>query len=164
MATINNNRNAIRYIDETTAQVTKAFEKKACIFGTDEFNLWRAYKKEFPDAKMITKSIKKSENQKKRRNRTYENMEAYIDTLVDETVRKAVKAEFKAIKERSKVQTSPYQYVLEWFEAKFKGYDDLEQFMSQKEEERKQREAAAVAEKVAQAAATKQVSTPAQAA
>ena len=31
----------IRYINDTTAQVTKAFEKKACIFGTEEFNLWR---------------------------------------------------------------------------------------------------------------------------
>ena len=34
----------IRYIDDTTAQVTKAFEKKACIFGTEEFKLWREYK------------------------------------------------------------------------------------------------------------------------
>lgn len=164
MATI---KSAIRYVSDTEAQVTKAFEKKACIFGTEEFNLWRAYKKEFPDAKMITKSIKKSENQKKRRNRTYENMEAYIDTLADEAVREAVKKEFKATKERSKIQTSPYQYVLEWFEAKFKGYDDLEQFMNQKEAERKQKEAEATAEKVAQAVqetANKQIATTAQAA
>ena len=150
MATINNTRNAIRYIDETTAQVTKAFEKKACIFGTDEFNLWRAYKKEFPDAKMITKSIKKSEKQKKRRNKTYENMEAYIDTLVDE----AIKTEFETIKKRSKIQTSPYQFVLDWFEERFKGYDSMEAFMSQKEEERKQKEA--------EATANKPVATPAQ--
>ena len=34
----------IRYINDTTAQVTKAFEKKACIFGTEEFKLWREYK------------------------------------------------------------------------------------------------------------------------
>ena len=164
MATMNSTRKAIIYIDDEHARVTKAFEKKACVFGTEEFKLWREYKAMFPKAQMTTKSIKKSENQKKRRNRTYENMEAYIDTLVDEAVRKAVKAEFKAIKERSKIQTSPYQYVLEWFEAKFKGYDDLEQFMSQKEEERKQKEAAAIAEKVAQTAASKPVSTPAQAA
>lgn len=154
MATINNTRNAIRYINDTTAQVTKAFEKKACIFGTDEFQEWRAYKEVFPKAQMITKTIKKSEKQKKRRNRTYENMEAYIDTLADETVREAVKAEFEATKKRSKVQTSPYQYVLEWFEAKFEGYDDLEQFMSQKEAERKQKEAEAAAEKAATSAQT----------
>ena len=56
-------KNVIKYINDNEAQVTKAFEKNACIFGTEEFNLWRAYKKEFPDAKMVTKTIKKNENQ-----------------------------------------------------------------------------------------------------
>ena len=70
----------IRYIDETSAQVTKAFEKKACIFGTEEFKLWREYKKEFPNAQMVTKSINKNPNQKNRRNMTFDNMEAYIAT------------------------------------------------------------------------------------
>ena len=147
-------KKAIRYIDDTHAQVTKVFEKKACIFGTDEFQEWRAYKALFPKAQMVTKTIKKSETQKKRRNRTYENMEEYINTLADEAIRKTVKAEFEATKKRSKIQTSPYQYVLEWFEAKFNGYDDLEQFMNQKEEERKQKEA--------EATANKPVATPAQ--
>jgi len=133
----------IRYIDDTTAQVTKAFEKKACIFGTEEFKLWREYKAMFPKAQMITKTIKKSETQKKRRNRTYENMEAYIDTLADE----AVKKEFETIKNRSKIQTSPYQYVLDWFEKRFKGYDSMEEFMRQKEEERKAQEEAERKEK-----------------
>ena len=144
-------RNAIRYINDTTAQVTKAFEKKACVFGTEEFKLWREYKAMFPKAQMVTKKIKKSENQKKRRNRTYENMEEYIKTLADE----AIEAEFKTIKKRSKIQTSPYQFVLDWFEERFKGYDDMEAFMSQKEEERKQKEEEAAAEKAPQAAADK---------
>lgn len=138
MATTTNTK--IRYINDTQAQVTKAFEKKACIFGTEEFNLWREYKVMFPKAQMVTKKIKKSENQKKRRNRTYENMEEYIETLADEAIRKAVKAEFEATKKRSKIQTSPYQYVLDWFEEKFKGYDSMEAFMSQKEAERKAKE------------------------
>lgn len=142
-------KKAIRYIDDTHAQVTKAFEKKSCIFGTDEFQEWRAYKALFPKAQMVTKTIKKSETQKKRRNRTYENMEEYINSLADEAIRKAVKAEFEATKKRSKIQTSPYQYVLEWFEGTFDGYDDLDQFMSQKEKERKQKEAEAAAEKAA---------------
>lgn len=60
----------IRYIDDTTAQVTKAFEKKACIFGTEEFKLWREYKAMFPNAKMVPKSINKNPNQKTRRNMT----------------------------------------------------------------------------------------------
>ena len=128
----------IRYIDDTTAQVTKAFEKKACIFGTEEFKLWREYKKEFPNAKMVTKSINKNPNQKNRRNMTFENMEAYIATQ-DEA--EELMEEYETIKKRSKIQKSPYQYVLSWFEAKFEGFNDLDQFMAQKEAERKAKEA-----------------------
>ena len=128
----------IRYINDTTAQVTKAFEKKACIFGTEEFKLWREYKKECPNARMVTKSIKKNPNQKNRRNMTFENMEAYIATQ-DEA--EELMEEYETIKKRSKIQKSPYQYVLSWFEAKFEGFNDLDQFMAQKEAERKAKEA-----------------------
>lgn len=128
----------IRYIDDTTAQVTKAFEKKACIFGTEEFKLWREYKAMFPNAKMVTKSINKNPNQKNRRNMTFKNMEEYIQTQPNA---KELEEEFKTIKKRSKIQKSPYQYVLSWFEAKFEGFNDLDQFMAQKEAERKAKEA-----------------------
>ena len=128
----------IRYIDDTTAQVTKAFEKKACIFGTEEFKLWREYKAMFHNAKMVTKSINKNPNQKNRRNMTFKNMEEYIQTQPNA---KELEEEFKTIKKRSKIQKSPYQYVLSWFEAKFEGFNDLDQFMAQKEAERNAKEA-----------------------
>lgn len=134
----------IIYIDDEHALVTKAFEKKACIFGTDEFKRWREYKALFPKAQMVTKSIKKNPNQKTRRNMTFENMEAYIATQPDA---KALKKEFETIKQRSQIQKSPYQYVLSWFEAKFEGYNDLKQFMAEKETERKAKEAEKAAEK-----------------
>ena len=140
----------IRYINDTTAQVTKAFEKKACIFGTEEFNLWREYKAIYPDAKMVTKKIKKNEDQKRRRNKTFENMEAYIATQPNA---EDLKKEFETIKQRSQIQKSPYQYVLSWFEAKFDGYNDLDQFMAEKEAERKAKEAEKAAEKAAAEAA-----------
>ena len=124
---------AIRYIDDNTAQVTKAFMKQASIFGTDEFKLWREYKKEFPSAKMVTKSIKKNPDQKTRRNMTFANMEAFIKTQANS---EELEDEFKTIKQRSKIQKSPYQYVLEWFEAKFDGYDNMDAFMKEKEAER----------------------------
>lgn len=128
----------IRYIDDTTAQVTKAFEKKACIFGTEEFKLWREYKAMFPNAKMVPKSINKNPNQKTRRNMTFDNMEAYIAT---QDKAEELMEEYETIKKRSKIQKSPYQYVLSWFEAKFEGFNDLDQFMAQKEAERKAKEA-----------------------
>ena len=130
---------AIRYIDDNTAQVTKAFEKKACIFGTDEFKLWREYKAMFPNAVMTTKSIKKNTNKKTRRNLTFANMVEYMKTQENS---EDLLAEFETMKSRSKIQASPYQYVLSWFEAKFEGYNDLKQFMAQKEEERSAEDAA----------------------
>ena len=148
MATKNSTRNAIIYINDEKARVTKAFEKKACVFGTEEFKLWREYKEVFPKAQMTTKSIKKNPDQKTRRNMTYENMEAFISTLEEKEADKVME-EFYTIKKRSKIQKAPYQYVLSWFEAKFDGYNDLDQFMNQKEEERKAKGEEAAAEKAA---------------
>lgn len=132
-------KKGIKYVSDTEAQVTKAFEKKACIFGTDEFKQWREYKAIFPNAKMVTKTIKKNEHQKRRRNKKFENMEEFIKTL-PEKERDDTMAEYEYIKQRSKIQTCPYQYVLDWFEKRFEGYDSLDAFMNQKDAERKQKE------------------------
>ena len=45
----------IIFINETTAQVTKDFMKKACVFGTEEFKLRREYLTYYPNATTITK-------------------------------------------------------------------------------------------------------------
>ena len=105
---------SIIYIDDEHALVTKAFEKKACIFGTEEFKRWREYKALFLKAQMVTKSIKKNPNQKTRRNMTFKNMEEYIKTQPNA---KELEEEFKTIKQRSKIQKSPYQYVLGYADA-----------------------------------------------
>ena len=135
----------IRTIDENTAQVTKSFQKNAVIFGTEEFKLWREYLTYFPNAKMTTKSIKKNPNQKNRRNMTFENMVGFIQTQPNA---KELMDEYETIQKRSKIQKSPYQYVLSWFEAKFEGYNNLKQFMAQKEEERSTEDATSEAENV----------------
>ena len=137
--------NVIRTIDNETAQVTKAFQKNAVIFGTEEFKLWREYLTYFPNAKMQTKSIKKNPDKKTRRNLTFANMVEYMKTQENS---EDLLAEFETIKSRSKIQKSPYQYVLSWFEAKFEGYNDLKQFMAQKEEERSAEDAASDAENI----------------
>ena len=53
-------KNAIIYIDDTHAQVAKAFEKQARIFGTPEYREWRAYRQDVPSTQMVTKAIKKN--------------------------------------------------------------------------------------------------------
>ena len=119
----------IVFISEREAKVTKAFKKQACIFGTDEFKQWREYKKEFPEAVMVTKSIKKNPNKKTTRNMTYANMAEFISTLSNSM---ELAEEFETIKKRSKVQAHPYGYVLEWFDSRVKGYGDFETFIVNK--------------------------------
>lgn len=126
-------KNVIRYLNDEEAQVTKAFMKNAAIFGTDEFQKWREYKAIYPKAQMVTKKIKKNPDQKNRRNMTFENMKGFIKTQPNA---KALEEEFETVKKRSKIQKSPYQYVLDWFEKKFDGYDELDTFMEEKEVER----------------------------
>ena len=135
--------NVIRTIDNETAQVTKAFQKNAVIFGTEEFKLWREYLTYFPNAKMTTKSINKNPNQKNRRNLTFKNMVGFIQTQPNA---KKLMEEYETIQKRSKVQASPYQYVLSWFEGKFEGYNDLKQFLNEKEEQRSAEDAASETE------------------
>ena len=133
-------KNVIRYLNDEEAQVTKAFMKNAAIFGTDEFRKWREYKAIYPKAQMVTKKIKKNPDQKNRRNMTFENMKGFIKTQPNA---KALEEEFETVKKRSKIQKSPYQYVLDWFEKKFDGYDELDTFMEEKEVERAAAEKAA---------------------
>ena len=119
-------KNTIRYIDDNTAIVTKAFQKKASIYGTDEFKLWREYKAQFPDAVMTTKVIKKNPNKKtSTKNMTYENMALFIKEQ-DNAV--ALMAEFKREYNKSKVQANPYRYVLAWFKQKFEDHNSYMEY------------------------------------
>ena len=128
----------IVYVSDKEARVTKAFAKNACVFGTEEFKLWRKYKVIYSEAQMVVKTIKKNPNKKTRRNMTYANMEAFIGTLDNG---ETLLAQFTVIRQRSLIQKSPYQYVLDWFETTFENEIAMKDFMEQKEEERTQMEA-----------------------
>ena len=121
----------IEVINETTARVSKAFEKNARIFGTPEYKLWREYLKEFPNATMTTKTIKKNTNKETHRNKTYKNMELFIEAQENSEV---LKKEFERQKKMSKIQTNPYKAVLAWFCKEFEGYDNYKEFFKDKEE------------------------------
>lgn len=114
-------KNTIKTLDNATAQVSKTFAKRAVIFGTEEYKLWREYKKDFPEAQMTTKSIKKNPNKKTNKNMTYENMEIFMEKLSD---CENIKKEYERTKELAKVSPSPYRVVLTWFENKFKDTEE----------------------------------------
>ena len=133
----------IEVINETTARVTKAFEKNARIFGTPEYKLWREYLKENPGSVMITKSIKKNTDKKSYKNHSFENMEAFIRVQENGT---DLMKEFNRQKELAKVQNSPYRAVLAWFLKTFEGYDSYKEYFKNLEDKK----TAAAAEKADQ--------------
>ena len=129
-------KNTIKFISDTEAQVSQAFAKRAVIFGTEEYKLWREYKKDFPEAQMITKTIKRNPNKKTNLNMTYKNIIRFIktqdnkDELLDEMAK---------VREIASISASPYRSVIAWFEKKFEGSEAYKIAFAQyaKEEEEK---------------------------
>lgn len=131
-------KNAIRTISNTEAQVTKAFAKKAVIFGTEEYKIWKAYRQDFPEAQMVTKTIKKKANKRvETRNMKYTNMATYIRTLDDA---ETLMVEFEKTVQQSKVQANPYRFVLAWFQQTFAGYDDYKAYFDNLKQEQTEAE------------------------
>ena len=131
-------KNAPKFVDDTHVQVTKEFAKKARIFGTPEYKLWRAIKEDCNDAEMVIKSIKKNPNKKNdTKNMTYEHMAIYIRQQEDA---EKLMTEFKKQIAISKVQTNPYRSVLAWFIQKFEGYDSYKSFFAAEAEKTAQAE------------------------
>ena len=123
-------KNAIIYINDTEAQVTKAFAKQARIFGTPEYKLWKEYRKDFPEAQMVTKTIKKNATKRTYKNLTYANMERFLKSQdnADQLLK-----EFKVKKEAAAIQQNPYRAVLAWFLAKFPKYDEYKEFFTEQD-------------------------------
>ena len=118
-------KNEMRFLEGNEVLVTKAFEKKARIYGTEEFKKWRELKKEFPEAEMVTKAKREDNRKVKTKNMKYKNMEAYI--LEQENAEELIK-EFEKQIRLSKIQTSPYRAVLAWFCETFKDYDGYKEY------------------------------------
>ncbi len=126
-----NASNLIRFIDDTHAQVTKEFQKKAVIFGTEEFKLWREYVAMFPGATMVTKKIKKNDDKRTYKNMTYKNIRAFLSLQENG---KELLMEFERELNLAKIQESPYRAVLAWFINKFPNYDEYKDFFKTTEE------------------------------
>lgn len=125
--------NKIIYINDNEAMVSKKFEKNARVFGTPEFKLWREYLKEFPNAKMVTKSIKKNPNKRTNKNLKYENMRQFIR---EQDNAEQLLEEFEKEIRMSKIQSNPYKAVLAWFLQKFENYDSYKEFFKNLDEEK----------------------------
>ena len=122
------------------AQVTKSFEKNSRVFGTEEYKIWREFKKDYPLAKMTTKKIKKNPEKKTNKNLTYKNMRTFINEQPNaDELMKQFEKEIKL----SKVQSNPYRAVLAWFKQTFEGYDSYKEYFKRIAEEAEEAEAMA---------------------
>ena len=131
-------KSAPKFVGENRVQVTREFAKKAMIFGTAEYKLWREIKKDCPDAVMVLKTIKKNPSKRtSTKNMTYEHMAIYIRQQEDA---ENLMTEFKKQIAISKVQTNPYRCVLAWFIQKFEGYDDYKSFFAAEAEKKAEAE------------------------
>ena len=103
----------IIYLNDEHAQVSKKFAKNAKVFGSEEYIMWKEYRKDFPKAIMVVKEIKKNPDKKTNRNMTYENMKIYI---IEHTNKDVMLNEFARQLKISKIKKNPYRYVLSWFD------------------------------------------------
>lgn len=114
-----------------TIEMTKAFEKKACFYGTDEYNQLQAVRRDYPTFSIV---VRKSSKKKNGLKLTYDKMEAYIQKHDDEN--NSIMAEFNKYRgktDEGEIFGFAYSYheIKEWFLATF---PEVEQFVSNKED------------------------------
>ena len=104
------NNYEINHIDETII-ITKKFYKAASVLNSPEYKELMQIRRDNPTFKIVLREIKKNANKETYRNLTIKNMEDFIKAKeTDGTVREARLAQFKTVKELSKVQAGPYAY------------------------------------------------------
>ena len=121
-------RNAIIVeLNGNTATASKSFLKKASVFGSEEYKLFREFRAQNPNVQVVAKTIKKNPDKKTYRNMTYANMREFIKIKEREAL-----PELDKQISASKVQENPYRAVLAWFIQRFPKYDEYREFWKDK--------------------------------
>ena len=105
-----------------TLTVTADFAKKASKLGTPEYNVLLQFRKDYPAIKIVKRTSNSNGNHAGIK---FAQMEDYIAQCRDSETRLAT---FKKIKSLSKVQSSPYAYVKEWFLNNYANYSEQPEF------------------------------------
>ena len=107
---------------------SKTFLNKAQNFGTREYEILKQVRQDYPNAQIKVKKIKKNPEKESYKNLTYRNMEIYFKSLEGNEKATAL-AEYEIAKTRSKIQRSPYKFMVKWFTARFPEYKESTVFM-----------------------------------
>ena len=64
-------------LNGNTATASKSFLKKASVFGTEEYKMFREFRAQNPYVQVVAKTIKKNPDKKTYRNMTYKKLREY---------------------------------------------------------------------------------------
>ena len=127
--------NSVMVISKTrTIVITKAFEKAASVFGSEEYKMLQAAKNDNPGYRVVAKS-KKVSDKKSDHNKglSYKYMEKYIVAHDDES--KSVMKEFMSLRSLTPeakelgLDSADYSDIKNWFLDKF---PEISEFLNQR--------------------------------
>ena len=90
--------------------LTKVFQKKACVYGSDEYTVLVGLRKDFPEFKIELKEITVNENKKTYEGLTIEEMKRFISTRSKEEY-----ASFEKVLKIAEGKKGKYAIVKKWF-------------------------------------------------
>ena len=105
-----------------TLAVSAVFAKKASKLGTPEYDMLLHFRKDYPKIKIVKRD---SDNKGNHTGIKFAQMERFIGLCRDSEPRLAT---FQKIKSLSKIQSSPYAYVKEWFLNNYANYSEQPEF------------------------------------
>ena len=105
--------------------MTAAFAKKAGVLGTPEYETVKKFRADNPGMKINVE--KRTNKVKKEALVTFKDMENYMNLFPEEKKAILLK-QYKRVKACSKTHSSPYKFVLNWFEDYFPCYHDMPEF------------------------------------
>ena len=112
-----------------TLTMNYRFAEESMKYGTEEYNLLKEVKADFPNLKIVTKAGRKITTPRKTKRLTYNNMEKYIRTFENS---EELLAMFNLARNRSATAKSPYKFVCDWFLMQFPNYDTFGQITEPK--------------------------------
>lgn len=101
---------------------TKAFVRAMNNTNSDEFKIYCEITRRFPKFEVLGRTHRSPSKPNKNKRLTYKNMERYIGMYDNADV---LLEDFNTVRELSKVQTSCYHFVRDWFVKQFPNYDKL---------------------------------------
>ena len=103
-------------VDSLTLHMTKAYEKKSLIYGSEECGKVLEMRQRFPEMTIEVHKRKSSTTKPL----SYKMMKAYIEIMPNAA---EMLKEFERVQRASVAFKSPYKYVEKWFKANYPQYD-----------------------------------------